>query len=169
MIKSDYIIIMGAAVKQDGQPSGALARRVNSAIKIAAKFSNSIFIVTGGIGKSAFSEAFVMKKLLLDAGIKTDKIILDEKSNDTLSSVLCCIKILKLNQNYNQVYICSDRYHIPRCRWLFFLSGIPTNFAEVDSGYKANGILRWIFYYVREAVAFPYDTILLLLAIKILV
>jgi len=32
----------------------------------------------------------------------------------------------------------------------------------MPSGRKANGIIRWLYYYLREIAAFPTDTLILL-------
>lgn len=154
---------MGAAINKDGSPSGALVRRVNSALSMANSTNDAQFIVTGGIGENKISsEAEAMKKIIVNAGISTENIIVEDNSTDTLSSIVNCSAILKNNSNIGAVYVCSDTYHIPRCRWLFLFMGIRTLRSNVRSGLKANGLLRWVFYHVREFVALPYDTLLIL-------
>ncbi|MDP1622303.1 MAG: YdcF family protein [Bacteroidales bacterium] len=160
MQKASYIIVMGAAVNSDGAPSGAMKRRIESAIIISRKLPGARFIVTGGIGKNGkSSEADAMKDLLLASGVFHEDIIVEDQSTDTLSSVFFCSAILKASIDHGHVVVCSDAYHIPRCRWLFFLAGIRTQHARVISGYKANGFSRWIYYIIREGAAIPYDTI----------
>ena len=44
--KIDILVIMGAAVKKDGTPSGALARRVNSAIVLGKEFLQPCYLAT---------------------------------------------------------------------------------------------------------------------------
>ncbi len=156
-----YIIVFGAAVTTTGKPSGAMKRRVESALLTTTKLSNVMFIVTGGVGANkTVSEAHVMKSLLNNSGIPDDEIILEDKAYDTLSSVINCRKILAIRNNSEPVYICSDTYHIHRCRWLFYLLGIRTKPLKVISGFSANGLLKWAYYYVREIVAIPFDTLL---------
>ena len=154
-----YVIIFGAAVNPNGEPSGALKRRLDSAL--AMKRPSTFFIVSGGIGKNkTVSEAEVMKSMLSNSGIKEENILMDEESIDTLASVVNCTAILKARKDYREVIICTDRYHIPRCRWLFLLFSISTKYQPVLSGLQANGIARWVYYYLREAAAIPYDTVL---------
>ena len=156
-----YIIIFGAAVKVNGEPSGAMKRRVDAAILTSKELSEVLFIVTGGIGAGkTISEADAMKKLLIESGIPNGMIIIENQASDTLSSVIYCHEILKTHNNAQDVFVCSDTYHIPRCRWLFFLFGIPTKSSKTISGKKVNGILKWIYYYIRELAAIPYDTLL---------
>jgi len=156
-----YIIIFGAAVKVYGEPSGAMIRRVASAILTSKGKSNAMFIVTGGIGKGkTTSEADVMKRLLINSEISKEQIIIEDESTDTLSSVANCVEIINARNDSKDVFVCSDIYHIPRCRLLFFLFGIHTKSSRVLSGLNANGFIKWIYYYIREIVAIPYDTIL---------
>ena len=69
MSKQTFLIIYGAAVKAGGGPSGTLLRRVQGAWEISQRLATPCyFIVTGGVGKHAPSEAHVMQKLLLDLG-----------------------------------------------------------------------------------------------------
>ena len=69
MSKRTFLIIYGAAVKAGGAPSGSLLRRVQGAWEISQRLATPCyFIVTGGVGKYAPSEAHVMQKLLLNLG-----------------------------------------------------------------------------------------------------
>lgn len=154
---------MGAAVKDDGQPSGALERRIQSALKIAEDRSDVYFLATGGVGKNKFSEAEVMKRILLYHKVLPEKIIVDEQSKDTLDSIINCSQILKKHSpRFQSIVVSSDRYHLPRCRWLFYLKGIKTTRVDVRSGLSANGLAKWVYYYFREFAAIIYDTFLII-------
>lgn len=156
-----YIIIFGAAVKANGEPSGAMKRRVDASLLTSKEITEVRFIVTGGIGAGkTTSEADAMKKLLIENGITDEKIVIENQANDTLSSVIYCAKILKARKNSEDIFICSDIYHIPRCRWLFYLFGIRSKPAKTISGLNANGLFKWVYYYIRELAAVPYDTLL---------
>jgi uncharacterized SAM-binding protein YcdF (DUF218 family) len=157
----EVLVIMGAAVNPDGSPSGAMRRRVEGALAIGRKYHNAIYIVTGGVGRYGPTEADVMRAELEASGIHADQIESETLSTDTLSSVVNCARLIH-RLAPNGVLICSDRYHIPRCRWLFWLLGVSTHAAPMPSGRAANGILKWSYYYLREFAATPLDTLLLL-------
>jgi vancomycin permeability regulator SanA len=161
-IPTDYFVIFGAAVRGNGEPSGAMNRRVYAAFTEGKNKANSIYIPTGGVGKTPFSEAETMKMILINLGINEDKILLDEKSKDTFASTVNCTQILKSRMDRNCVYVCSDTYHIPRCRWLFYLFGMRTIAVRTESGLQSNGIIKWTYFYFREFVALPYDTLVML-------
>lgn len=155
-------VIMGAAVRPDGTPSGALRRRVERALALGKEANHPVYLATGGPGRFGPPESQVMAALLQAAGVPDDHILTDPRSNDTLASVVNCSSILRNRQCIEPVVICTDRYHAPRCRWLFWLSGIRTTKRLMPSGREANGIVRWTYYYVRELFAIPWDTLLLL-------
>jgi vancomycin permeability regulator SanA len=158
----DIFVIMGAAVMADGRPSGAMRRRVEGALDLARKSQDAFYIVTGGKGRYGPPEAEVMKFELQASGVPEDRIVPETVSKDSLSSVENCARIIKKYADVESVFVCSDRYHIPRCRWLFWMLGISTRPGHMPSGLKANGILRWSIYYFREIIATPVDTLLML-------
>jgi len=157
-------VIMGAAVWRGGQPSNAMRRRVEGALISARGAANPLFLPSGGIGKHPPSEAEAMSRLLQEFGVPKENIVLDEASNDTLQSVHNCSRILRSLPNFSQVVVCSDVYHIPRCRWLFKLYGIPSLPGAVRSGRAQNKPWRWWYYYVREFPALVWDVLLVLIS-----
>jgi vancomycin permeability regulator SanA len=159
---AQYFVVMGAAVRPDGGPSGALRRRVEIALRLGQRSGRSFYLATGGEGKFGPAESQVMAALFQAAGVPANEILTDSESHDTLSSVVHCSNILRNRQCVDRVVVCTDRYHVARCRWLFWLSGIRTFKQPMPSGRRANGTLRWTYYYLRELFAIPWDTFLLL-------
>ena len=155
---------MGAAVWSGGRASLAMRRRVDGALTSARDIDSALFLPSGGVGDHPPSEARVMADLLLQAGVAEASILLDEVSTDTLSSVRNCTRMLRALPAFGDVVICSDVYHIPRCRWLFYLYGIRSRAGQVESGGPANTTLRWMYYHLREVFALPWDTLLVLLS-----
>ena len=160
-------MIMGAAVKPDGEPSGALRRRVEGALASGRSAIAPYYLVTGGQGKFGPPEADVMKRMLLQAGVAEDHILADRKSSDTLASVVECGALLKSRPFLYPVIVCTDTYHIPRCRWLFRMLGVSTEQRRMPSGREANGVFRWLYYYLREFCAILWDTFLLAIQLSI--
>ena len=150
---------MGAAVWPGSVASNAMRRRVRGALASARDVNHAIFLVSGGIGRNPPSEARVMADLLHQAGVAEQDIILEQASSDTFSSVRNCARILHSLGAFQRIVVCSDTYHIPRCRWLFYLYGVSTEAGWVESGRPENSTLRWLYYQVREIPAFLYDTV----------
>src|SRR5271169_3298746 len=126
---------MGAAV---WSASDAMRRRVEGALASARDNPNALFLPSGGVGDDPPSEARVMVALLRQAGVAEESILIEEASYDTLSSVRHCVRMLRGLPRFGDVVICSDAYHILRCRWLFHLYGVSSRVGQVDSGWSQN-------------------------------
>lgn len=157
---------MGAAVWEGGHASNAMRRRVEGALLSARGAINPVFLPSGGIGQHPPSEAEVMSRLLQNAGVPEHNIVRDEDSRDTLQSVRNCVRILHSLPDFAEVVVCSDVYHVPRCRWLFKLYGIATRAGAVISGRAQNMAWRWCYYTLREFPALIWDTLIVLISGK---
>src|SRR6202000_3163567 len=120
------IVIMGAAVWQGGRASKAMCRRVQGALASARGYPDALFLPSGGVGLHPPSEAQVMAELLGQAGVAQGNILIEDASTDTLSSVRNCARLLRSLPGFGDLIICSDAYHVPRCRWLFHLYGFSS-------------------------------------------
>jgi vancomycin permeability regulator SanA len=156
----DIFVVMGAAVWREGLPSGAMRRRVSGAYQSSLQSTQPFFLVSGGLGKHPPSEAEVMRELLIQFGVPQQQIQVEDRSSDTVSSIQACAKVILATSTREQVVVCTDTYHVMRCRWLFFLYGIRTKAGQMESGRKSVGLVRWIYYWLREVPAFFVDTAL---------
>lgn len=156
-------VIFGAAVKPGGVPSGSLLRRIEGALQSSQNDPNPRFLATGGLGKHPPTEAEVMSQVLIENGVNPESIIKDPTSTDTLESAKACGKIIR-DQKLSNVVICTDRYHMFRCKMLFALLGISSKYGNVGPSKTALGWKKWLLYNVKEIIATPYDMILLLLS-----
>lgn len=105
-----------------------------------------------------------MRSLLVDAGMPPEQVLLDEESMDTLDSIRACARILRsLEEVPSRVSVCTDRYHVPRCRLLFRLAGVRTVPIPIPSDRAAVGSRVWLRLILRELLATPVDALLLLL------
>ena len=86
------IIIFGAAVRPDGQPSQTLRRRVAAAAEHGARLARPLYLPTGGIGRHGAAEAEVMAALLRQASIAAEDILPETTATDTFRSALACTR-----------------------------------------------------------------------------
>lgn len=147
----DVIVVFGAALRPDGTPSPALVRRIETAIA-AARASDATLLVTGGAVTAPLTEAAVMRDMLVAAGIAPARIVMEDQARTTLGSVRLCAPILR-QYAAERIVICSDDYHLPRCRWLMRLAGFRT--APLPA--RASEIRLWP--RLREVIAVPVDTL----------
>jgi uncharacterized SAM-binding protein YcdF (DUF218 family) len=152
-----WIVVLGAGVLPGGRPSGALRRRIATAL--AAADPETRFLVTGAVGDHPPSEARVMRDLLRAAGVPDARIVLEETGTDTLSSLRACARVLRA-AGASEVIACSDDYHLPRCRAVLRALGIEAGAAPAHGTREAIGTTRWLWALVREAAGYPWDVAL---------
>lgn len=158
-----YMVVFGAAVRPDGSPSGTLRRRVDGAFRASHDYENVTFVVTGGLGEYAPSEAKVMAELLVAKGVPVARILQDDLSGDTLESIYRTRAIIKNDKERDShVVVCTSPYHAWRCQVLYRLVDIQAKRAKMPSDRPALGVLKWLYYYARECIALPWDVFLLL-------
>jgi len=157
---TDVVVIFGAAVRPGGVPSGALSRRVAAGLQYAVRAPDCRFIVTGGLGDFPPTEAEVMARLLRENGIGAERVVEERASATTLQSVGNCVSMISAWPDVANVVLCSDSYHLPRCRWLFRIRGLPTRAWPADSSAQTNHWLKWLWFHLREMPAIAIDTLL---------
>lgn len=83
----DYLIVLGAQVREDG-PSAVLKYRLDAAAQYLRENDSTTCIVTGGKGVTEpFSEGEGMKQYLVSAGIPEDRIIVEDKALNTVQNI----------------------------------------------------------------------------------
>ena len=150
------IVIFGAAVRPDGQPSETLRHRVDAAARFGRRFQRPLFIPTGAKGLYGDAEATVMARRLLGAGFPAASIREETTGTDTLSSVRAVAAMVR-----GPVYACTSAYHLPRCLLLLRLAGVRARACPPPPAPAATRVwLRW-YWRLRETPALPYDALLM--------
>ena len=141
--KLDYIIVLGAQVRESG-PSVVLKHRLDAAISYLNENPTTQCIVSGSQGvNEPFSEAEGMYTYLVKNGISSDRIILEDKSTSTVENIRNS-KVL-LDDSYHSVGIVTNNFHtfravrIAKKQGLRNVSGIA---AESNIFYLPNNVLR---------------------------
>jgi vancomycin permeability regulator SanA len=155
-----WLVVMGAAVWPGGEPSPALRRRVEAALEAARGDPVARFLVTGAVGHHPPSEARAMQALLVEAGIEPARIELEETGTDTLSSLVACARIVRA-AGATSVTVCSDAFHVPRCRAVLRALGVASRAAPVR-GFRHVRRSRRLLVLAHEALATPWDVALAL-------
>ena len=156
------ILIFGAAVLPNGEPSTTLRRRVEAALAQYSNHPDSRFIPTGAAGRHGDSEAAVMARLLAKSGVPSNRILLEDAGIDTLSSVKAIYRLLREYPEPGHVRVATSAYHLPRCVLLLCLSGIPAwKCPPPMHPAAASWKKRW-YWRLREVPAIPYDAMLVL-------
>jgi uncharacterized SAM-binding protein YcdF (DUF218 family) len=92
--------------------------------------------------------------------VSEDHILVDDQSKDTLASAVACAHALK--ETTDHVVVCSSSYHNPRCATLLRILGLKARIPAMPKDLPWLGPSKFSFYVLREAVALPWDVLLLL-------
>ena len=110
---ADFIVTLGYALNNDGTMNEVLIKRLEQTYEAAKLNSNAKIIVTGGVQKGGLTESYLMKNWLIDKGIASDRIIIEDKARDTVENALYSTEILK-NYNPKRVILITSASHIRR-------------------------------------------------------
>ena len=139
----DYIIVLGAQVREDG-PSVVLRYRLDAAIEYLNENPNTICIVSGGQGfNEPFSEADGMADYLIENGIEKSRILLEDESTNTLENIRNSKALM--DSSYNGVGIVTNNFHVFRAVQLAKAQGLENVCgiaADSSKIYLPNNVLR---------------------------
>ena len=147
-------------MRPDGKPSETLRHRVEAAARFGRRFAAPLFIPTGAKGRHGDAEAVVMARLLREAGYTDAAIRPETTGTDTLSSVRAVLRMLP---DRVAVYAATSAYHLPRCRLLLRLAGVPARPCPPPPVPASTQPMKRWYWRLREAPALPYDAALVLL------
>lgn len=81
---ADYILVLGAGLKEGTMPTEILRNRLDVAVECIEKNNNSYIVVSGGQGEDEdIPEANAMSEYLQDKGVSKEKIIIEDQSRNT--------------------------------------------------------------------------------------
>lgn len=133
---TECVVVLGAKIN-GGNVSRALADRLDAAYEYATKEGNEeiLIIVSGGQGDDeVVSEAEAMKNYLLAKGISKDRIVMEDKSINTMENLKFSYEIIKEKLGEDaKIAICTSNFHVFRAKLLAKNMGI-----ENVSGIAAN-------------------------------
>lgn len=111
------VIVLGGGIEGD-QPKLMLALRLDTAAAYLVENPVAQCIVSGGMGEGEqYSEAYVMRKYLIESGISPDRIEMEDQSRNTRENIAFsaeCIETMGLSQS---VTIVSDGFHQARAAY----------------------------------------------------
>ena len=142
-VKLDYIIVLGAQVREDG-PSVVLKYRLDAAMDYLNENPDTKCIVSGGKGgNEPFSEAQGMADYLIKNGVDSSRILLEDQSKNTVENILYSKGLLE--KSYQAVGIVTNNFHVFRAVQIAKaqgLAGVCGIAAESNRLYLPNNVLR---------------------------
>ena len=126
-------LVFGAPVRKTGEPSDALAGRLDAAAEALRSAPGSVAIVSGGQSPGEpVTEAEAMKEYLVKAGIEEERITVEDRSLNTVENVKNSLPLTEASGKTDLVSV-STYTHIPRIRYLLEREGVASRF--IASGY----------------------------------
>jgi len=120
---ADYLIVLGHALNNN-KADNVLIYRLEKATYYLKKFNCKV-VLSGGITKNnTISEAQVMKEYLIAQNINESRIILEDKSIDTVENIKNCLNYI---DSTKKVTLISSNYHVFRSKMICKLLGLNVN------------------------------------------
>lgn len=116
-------LVLGAAVWPGGEPSPTLRRRALHAAALFADGRVGHIVGCGGIGRHPPSEAEVIRRICLEAGVPADCLAMEATSSNTLENIAFSLPHLR-RIGATGVALVTDGYHRPRARLILRHFGV---------------------------------------------
>ena len=150
----DFVIILGARIKNDGTLTPILKARADKALEFAKEQKEKngkdlVFIPSGGKGTNeVMPEAEAIKKYLIEKGVKEENIIIENQSTNTLQNMQFSKKKIDEYNADGKIAFSTTNYHV-------FRSGVIANNQGIDCE-GMGSTTKWYFYpnaLIREFIA----------------
>ncbi len=150
--RADAIVVLGAAVWDNGAPSPTLYERTRHGAGLFKQDLAQYLILTGGLGKNPPAEATVMRQLAVEWGIPADNIITENQATSTAESARLVAAIME-DKGLKSALLVSDGFHLPRAKLLFREHGIEVyGSPAVESPTSTIKSLK-LYFTFRESIA----------------
>ncbi len=138
-------IVFGAKVNPDG-PTKTLASRLDTAVDVMLRDSNSLCIVSGGQGSNEpFTEASCMRDYMVERGISPERILLEEEASNTKENIRYSLDLMEKEGLTDRQVICiSSDTHIPRIRLMCSRSGVDALYIKAETPRKEFLFTTWV-------------------------
>ncbi|MDO8584099.1 MAG: ElyC/SanA/YdcF family protein [bacterium] len=140
-----YAIILGASVTRARQPSDALRDRLDVGIDLWKRGSVEKLFITGDDGSNQVDEVSVMRDYLLNQGVSSTQIIVDEQGYRTYESC----KRAKTLFGIDEAVIVTQRFHLGRALYLCEHFGMKTQGVSAD----LRPYVRVLFFTARDLLS----------------
>ncbi len=149
--QDDELVVLTFGCKTYGMtPGKALRRRLDIALELLKHYPNAVTVVSGGQGADeSNTEAAAMQKYLIDHGVSEDRILIEDRSHNTIENIRNSLALLAERDLSDRPIIgVSHNYHALRIRLLAKRLGTeihPVGYQTFDSA----GLVREFMSYVK--------------------
>ncbi len=129
-LHGDVIILLGGGTNDSildltgiGVPSDEMMSRTVTAVRLQKRTGVPVIISGGAILETDTPEALIVRRFLLDLGVPQKKIIIEERSRDTLENGRYVAKICN-RQGFRHPFLVTSGYHMKRALLIFQRQGL---------------------------------------------
>lgn len=119
-VDADCILILGAGVWNNGNPSAMLEDRLMQGIKLYKNRASDRLLMSGDHGRKEYDEVNVMKQFAIDRGVTSEHIFMDHAGFSTYESLYRAKDIFKADK----IIIVTQKYHLYRALYIADKLGI---------------------------------------------
>lgn len=153
---ADYLIVLGARLYGD-IPSPSLKYRLDIAIDNLNEYPTSKAIVSGGQGQDEWiPEGQAMKKYMIEKGIKSERIIIEKESTNTMENIRFSLEMIakENSSDYIDIIVVTNKYHIFRAKFLAKRAGVKVRGlpAEIPSTVVISSYFREYLAVLKSAI-----------------
>ena len=112
--KVDCVIILGAGLQSNGQPSHMLDDRIKTGVEVFNSIDADYILMSGDRSGEHYDEPSAMKQYALSLGVDEDKILLDGQGFSTFES----ISRVKDEYGFESIIIITQKYHLYRALYI---------------------------------------------------
>lgn len=154
--KSDYAVVLGAAVNESGVPSRIMRSRLYAALEFMEKNPEAVVILSGGQGPDEpMSEAQCMYDAMLELGAEQDRLLMEDESHTTRENLINSMAVIEERGGTRQpITIISSEFHQRRARYIadsLEIDSCPVSGHTDQWFYRVNYTLREVFAFVKAA------------------
>ncbi|MEN6418605.1 MAG: ElyC/SanA/YdcF family protein [Clostridiaceae bacterium] len=113
-LDADAILVLGARVWDNGQPSGILKDRIRTGVALYEAGSSNRLLMSGDHGRDDYDEVNAMKTFAIGQGIPAENIFMDHAGFSTYESLYRARDIFQVKT----VVIVSQQYHLYRALYI---------------------------------------------------
>ncbi|MDP1827118.1 MAG: YdcF family protein [Archangium sp.] len=146
------LVVLGARVNPDGEPSTTLRARVEHAATLYRRGLAPKLIFSGGVGDFGDSEAAVSRRLAVSLGVPEADCLLEEASHSTAQNAAFTTALLRA-QSLHTIIVVTDPYHLPRALRLFEREGVKASGSPVVLAPRHRDPLLRAWWTLREVAA----------------
>lgn len=149
---ADALVVLGARVNPDGEPSTTLRARVEHAVTLYRRGLAPKLVFSGGVGDFGASEAAVSRRVAVSLGVPEADCLLEEASHSTAQNAAFTAVLLR-EQSLRSIIVVTDPYHLPRALRLFEREGVRASGSPVVLAPRHRDALLRTWWTLREVAA----------------